>query len=841
MSHRVYVYNVSEPSQAQDNDTMMVEWGYEVPLLLQPLFIEGGIIAGNNYNNHTEPDNSGLYYEAQAGIENVKRFYDFLERQEGLIGNKEAFSEARNQLLSYLEKRTLPYFHIDAWDVFNMDDIPHDEQAETLRANIAHNNEIMTKAMDNDDISLLNYSELMDVNPGFRSFAELLNYEDYQYGWGHIWQPYEEQPDVEIFEEAGLLGLKDAEGNVLLAPQFDAFYDFASEDLAVVARDGKYGYVHKSGRIVIPLEWEDAYDFEYGSAGAIVKRNGRYGLINLEGQTIVPTHYEELERLNYQGFHTAKKDGKWGVLDESGSVTIDFEHEEAFKCGDGFYHTAVKGRKNRKIFNEYWKYVGEFPLAAVEQIDEGLILVKPHKDTNHSTLYKKDGTVGATGFDKLNRQTHFPNLLVLRKGKKYAAYGKQQESLLLPYEYDELIDLQVYTEAGQGNQVLARKDGRLGVFHGDADQPAWLFPLDDYENIFWLHQDAYALKRNGLWSIALSPKKRWSDFEFDLVVKKALVEGFAYAFKGYDVYLVSEYGLSRADKTLVLEEACDRYYSYYFDAEVRKRLLDYAKGEQSDGDSVDQYTPVETLYNMGMEAYEAGDYEKAILYDTLAAEKGYAPSMNNLAHMYYSLEGFEDADKAFYWYELGAAAGNHHAMNGLGCCYRHGIGTEPDADQAMYWMGKAAEHGHALAHNNLGATYYDGELVPQDLDKALWHYEQGEVLGSPVFEWLGYLHDSKGNYEKALHYYQQDYEAGSDFGAYNLGIFYSNGYGTAKNIDAAITYFHAALERDYPHAHIELARIYQNEAQYVDELLAKHHLEEAEKAGLDIPEELTQS
>lgn len=78
-----------------------------------------------------------------------------------------------------------------------------------------------------------------------------------------------------------------------------------------------------------------------------------------------------------------------GCAGGAGSVTIDFEHEEAFKCGDGFYHTAVKGRKNRKIFNEYWKYVGEFPLAAVEQIDEGLILVKPHKDANHSTLYKK--------------------------------------------------------------------------------------------------------------------------------------------------------------------------------------------------------------------------------------------------------------------------------------------------------------------------------------------------------------------------------------------------------------------------------------------------------------------
>lgn len=51
-----------------------MKWGYEMPLLLQPLLVDGGLIDGNNYNNHTEPDNAGLYYNARTGIENLKRF-----------------------------------------------------------------------------------------------------------------------------------------------------------------------------------------------------------------------------------------------------------------------------------------------------------------------------------------------------------------------------------------------------------------------------------------------------------------------------------------------------------------------------------------------------------------------------------------------------------------------------------------------------------------------------------------------------------------------------------------------------------------------------------------------
>ncbi|MGG1657993.1 hypothetical protein [Brevibacillus sp. NRS-1366] len=66
------------------------------------------------------------------------------------------------------------------------------------------------------------------------------------------------------------------------------------------------------------------------------------------------------------------------------------------------------------------------------------------------------------------------------------------------------------------------------------------------------------------------PEKRLSRFEFDLLTRKAHVNGFAYAFKGPDVYVVDTCGLSRADKILVLDDAEDPYYNYYFDANVRR-------------------------------------------------------------------------------------------------------------------------------------------------------------------------------------------------------------------------------------------------------------------------------
>jgi len=63
----------------QHTDVMVMEWGYEVPLLLQPLLIDSGFVAGNIYNTHTDPENFGLYYNAENGIKNIKRFYNFIE------------------------------------------------------------------------------------------------------------------------------------------------------------------------------------------------------------------------------------------------------------------------------------------------------------------------------------------------------------------------------------------------------------------------------------------------------------------------------------------------------------------------------------------------------------------------------------------------------------------------------------------------------------------------------------------------------------------------------------------------------------------------------------------
>ena len=90
MSHRLYLYNKAEIGSSEDDCLPLMEWGYELPLLLHPLFAQGACVGHNCYNDpHSE---EGLYAEAPAGIEALRAFYAFIERHAGsLLDDVEAF------------------------------------------------------------------------------------------------------------------------------------------------------------------------------------------------------------------------------------------------------------------------------------------------------------------------------------------------------------------------------------------------------------------------------------------------------------------------------------------------------------------------------------------------------------------------------------------------------------------------------------------------------------------------------------------------------------------------------------------------------------------------------
>ena len=64
---------------------------------------------------------------------------------------------------------------------------------------------------------------------------------------------------------ASKYGFIDKSGKVVIEPQFDDA-DLFSEGLVLVEKDGKWGFIDKSGKVVIEPQFDDAEPFSEGLA-----------------------------------------------------------------------------------------------------------------------------------------------------------------------------------------------------------------------------------------------------------------------------------------------------------------------------------------------------------------------------------------------------------------------------------------------------------------------------------------------------------------------------------------------------------------------------------------------
>jgi hypothetical protein len=543
MSHRVYLYNIGTPGQADDSDRLMMEAGYQVPGLLLPLLANDGRVGPNLYNTH-HGDHAGLYFDAPAGIAQLRRFYTAIGEQPGLVQDQAAFDTARKHLFAYLDTLTLPHFHLDLWDVFNMTDTPHADQARHVLAEIEAQNQLIAAALAAADLSRLDRADASSLLSGMPSFAALLNDASPRYGWGYL----DTKPAItdapQPFEEKSRWGLRAADGKVLAPAQYDAVYEPGPMNRAVVMRDDRFGYLDLQGALVIPLAWDDAYDFDY-SGLAIVARAGKFGLIDAAGKLVQPTEYEELDAIGDHGDYSACMQGLWGVLDGSGATVIACEHGAAF---EPFYRDM-------------------FELAR-------------QKGVPKSALYHRRTGLLASGFTELIGQPDCPNLLVVRQGKRFGAIGVEQGAMLLAIEYEALTALPATVDHFSGNFMLAAKGACKGVFDADPVTPAWLFPLDDWQDIACLHQRHFAVQRAGRWYFADSADQfektaPSEDSGFDLIVPKTPIGGFAYAFRDEEVWVADEDGVAPAEVDEVLADL-DFRYGVKLSRESRRRLVAFA-------------------------------------------------------------------------------------------------------------------------------------------------------------------------------------------------------------------------------------------------------------------------
>lgn len=155
--------------------------------------------------------------------------------------------------------------------------------------------------------------------------------------------------DKYIAKKEGKYGIINLNNEVVVDFQYaDMKCNKGKDYIKAKISDGNYAYINKSGQIKATAGEEKALENGYisltvngevkyfnnkleeksnkdaysASTLFVVKKDGKYGYIDKSGKQVVECIYEDATEQNDYGFSAVKKDGKWGAIDQYGKVVV---------------------------------------------------------------------------------------------------------------------------------------------------------------------------------------------------------------------------------------------------------------------------------------------------------------------------------------------------------------------------------------------------------------------------------------------------------------------------------------------------------------------------------------
>lgn len=202
---------------------------------------------------------------------------------------------------------------------------------------------------------------------------------------------------IQTFYENGQYGLKDADGNVIMAPAFSSIYGFEN-GYARVSTGEKRGVIDEAGNVVVPAEYDEINFSIYSPEGVsqyynagyfCVEQDGKLGyvaaggavtcepklstnilknkgatafytdmegvdhMLSADGVDTVLDGYTDIYTPYYSSgmFHRTKNaDGAYGLIDFHGNEVLPCQYRDVSLSGDGRYVLAEVERGVCQIF-----------------------------------------------------------------------------------------------------------------------------------------------------------------------------------------------------------------------------------------------------------------------------------------------------------------------------------------------------------------------------------------------------------------------------------------------------------------------------------------------------------
>ncbi|MFZ2269917.1 MAG: WG repeat-containing protein [Azonexus sp.] len=123
----------------------------------------------------------------------------------------------------------------------------------------------------------------------------------------------------------GAWGFVDRSGKMVIEPQFDEVEDF-SEGLAAVSIEEKWGFVDQAGKLRVPIEFTSVDTFYQGRA-RVKNSDQKWGYLDADGHWAIPPGFKYAERFVDGLAMIENEAGRVQLIDRSGKVARTFDPE----------------------------------------------------------------------------------------------------------------------------------------------------------------------------------------------------------------------------------------------------------------------------------------------------------------------------------------------------------------------------------------------------------------------------------------------------------------------------------------------------------------------------------
>ncbi|MFN7098376.1 MAG: tetratricopeptide repeat protein, partial [Gammaproteobacteria bacterium] len=250
--------------------------------------------------------------------------------------------------------------------------------------------------------------------------------------------------------------------------------------------------------------------------------------------------------------------------------------------------------------------------------------------------------------------------------------------------------------------------------------------------------------------------------------------------------------------------------------------------EAENGDVLAQFA-ISIAYEEGLLGYPV-DLKLSTEWLKKAAAQGNPYALLEMGVCYFLGKGIRQDDRqAINFFKQAAATqifpSAYIAEGNLGLMYCFGYGVTIDLKQGITWLELAASHGHPQSMRRLAGYYTRGCVIfKPNLEKAFAWYKQAAEAGDAYSQFNVAVFYQAGdggeeiNLEQAFRWYLTAARGGDADGMCGVASCYLHGWGTPVDINAALPWINAAIEKGHADAYYNLAKYYEQKGDAINNL-----------------------